>query len=388
MRSKATELSKLQSNNASRQLSRLFLAHWENIERDAMDVFNQLLDVDEEVVHSGANVDLSALHALIEELRGCGAAGGSLQPLELDEFLVPKEISLLRKATFSSRLGELRMKPLKVQWSTVGGAERKGEDGGGGSGVHVVASSGGGVHIWDEQREQRVEAEQEKTEEERAEENGAEEREAEGAGKEKEREEVGSCTFTPLTSPPPTSVQEEEDDDDDDDGGEVNTPGGTLFTPPKTRPRSSAAAMPSSTGARLANPFTPFHTPGSALRTPLTAGSASRADQPGEESHSRQREALTEAPCGAPEIEAEAESSEAGSSGAAATTTTKSFPQTPGLSDGDRWGAEAVLRGEAREEARGELWEGVRGMLEEVKGVDHLVDLDDIARRLGLEPRW
>ena len=27
-------------------------------------------------------------------------------PLDLDEFLVPKEISLLRKATFSSRLGE------------------------------------------------------------------------------------------------------------------------------------------------------------------------------------------------------------------------------------------------------------------------------------------
>ena len=39
-----------------------------------MDVFNRLLDADEEVVHKGANVDFSALHALIEEVRGCGAA--------------------------------------------------------------------------------------------------------------------------------------------------------------------------------------------------------------------------------------------------------------------------------------------------------------------------
>lgn len=111
MRAKAGELAQLSgassaaSSPGNRQLSRLFLAHWENIERDAMDVFNRLLDVDEEVVHGGGNVDLSALHALVEEVRGCGAAG-SCAPLDLDEFLVPKEISLLRKATFSSRLGE------------------------------------------------------------------------------------------------------------------------------------------------------------------------------------------------------------------------------------------------------------------------------------------
>jgi hypothetical protein len=62
-------------------------------------------DVDEEVAHRGANVDLSALHALVDEVQGCGTASWC-PPVDLGEIIVPKEIALLRKGTFTSRLGK------------------------------------------------------------------------------------------------------------------------------------------------------------------------------------------------------------------------------------------------------------------------------------------
>lgn len=340
MRAAAVALS---NRSADRQLSRQFLAHWENLERDAMDLFNAFLDVDEEVAHGGANVDLSALHELIEELRGCGGAD-ACPPLDLGDFLVAKEISLLRRATFRSRLGELRVKPLKVpptppgstvgngSWNTLGDDTPSGGTGG-------QQETARGVEGW-------------------------------GTGN----------GGTPCTSPPPTSVKEEEsvsasesevreppqgegdgggadacrdrDDVDGVGGALVDTSNDVTVTPH----RDSHPGEPSSVAAEA-------HT---AIRTLRFKDSPPTS-----------RDALTDAPSVAG---SEAEGSEAelfpmSKSRSVAFTT----PGTVGLPDGCRWEDEATVRLEVRRE----VFEEIREQLVKVKGID-VAHLDGIARRLAL----
>ena len=385
MRSKAEELARLgmgrfDGDANKQQLSRMFIEHWENVERDAMDVFNRLLDVDEELVHRGANVDLSALHALIEEVRGCGASDICL-PLDPDEFLVPKEISLLRRATFTSRLGELRMKPLKVK---IEATPVRGQR------VVVVDQDTHDGNGTPEMSGETRTVRREKEDEEEVE-NG---------------EERDSCSSTPLTSPPPMSVKEEDEGDECVEDVSDTTPFTSFKTPHTTfGPKNPFEAdetgdkvIPkSSTATTEMKKTLQFHTP----EEEETMRHAKRTPHSSQRKRSQSKEAEAEAPCGASEEEEEEEEEEVEEEKRECEPGTLrgndleeegTEDVSGGLPDGAAWEAEAeaeaaaaAAREELRREARVELWEDVRVLLlEEVKDIDSGV-LDDISRRLKLQ---